>query len=62
MKKQILNLGKVLNKVAQKEISGGKVGGQCRTARDCWHATGGIGSINDYLCTNGHCTFSPNPF
>ncbi len=62
MKNSILNLGKALNKVEQKEINGGRFGGQCRTARDCWYATGGVGSINDYLCLNGNCAFNSNPF
>ena len=67
MKKQILNLGKALNKTEQKEINGGKVAcgtftGSCSSARDCWNATGCVGSPNDYLCISGRCAFNPNPF
>ncbi|RKF02904.1 hypothetical protein C8N26_2551 [Tenacibaculum lutimaris] len=44
MKKQILNLGKALNKVDQKAINGGYIEGPCRAGTDM---------DKNCLCTNG---------
>ncbi|WP_405205821.1 hypothetical protein [Aquimarina sp. LLG6339-5] len=59
MKNQILNIGKPLNKTEQKKVFGGKFGGECKSARECWMATGQTGSATDYLCIDGHCAFNP---
>ena len=44
MTKQILNLGKILNKAEQKEINGGR----CKTNDDCAH-------IPFSTCNQGFC-------
>ena len=52
MKKQILNLGKALNKVEQSLINGGKYPPYCSNSNDC----------GDYphICDGGTCRYCSN--
>jgi len=59
MKKSILNLGKALNKVQQKEINGGASldipnhnKSICRSNTDCFN-----GGIVRMVCHNFYCTY-----
>jgi len=55
MKKQILNLGKALNKGEQKSINGGGYG-SCLTENDCrLHPLYSGGPVD---CVNGSCEFA----
>ncbi|MEW7277816.1 hypothetical protein ABW636_04410 [Aquimarina sp. 2201CG1-2-11] len=51
MKKQILRLGKVLEKQAQKSINGGDSGRECYTTGQCQIAYG-----QNSVCCNGQCS------
>jgi len=48
MKKQLLHLGKALNKAEQKSINGGFVALQCKRDSDC-------ASIPFSTCNQGYC-------
>ena len=54
MKKSILNLGKALNKAAQKQINGGKDHGNCRTDKGYdWHPVKRCCWTYQYNCCYG---------
>ncbi|MEP2169896.1 hypothetical protein [Polaribacter sp.] len=55
MKKQILNVGTVLNKVEQKSIKGG-LGGSCVTEQDCRLSP--LYSGGPVACIQGGCSFA----
>ncbi|WP_075343286.1 hypothetical protein [Tenacibaculum agarivorans] len=53
MKKTILNLGKALDKAAQKAVHGGGKFFRCKTNSDCCNYQ--HNSSYGYLCYNGSC-------
>lgn len=60
MKKAILNLGKVLNKTEQKNISGGFSSQRCNTNSDCCNFQ--HNSSYGYVCNNQSRTCVPGIF
>jgi len=55
MRKEILNIGKALNKAEQQKINGGTV--SCNTDSDCPKSAPGGSGCNPF-CANGTCIWS----
>ncbi|WP_440067608.1 hypothetical protein [Tenacibaculum discolor] len=55
MKKSILNLGKTLNKIEQKFITGGY---SCKTEKDCYNQQDPGDPLTPWECYNGTCIIS----
>ncbi len=69
MKKQILNLGKALNKAEQKQINGGRMDegwcvetGQCSSDSQCPDSTPFMGQTKKGYCKSVSCDGDPRKY